>query len=126
MDFSFATLQTAEKFVIRLPLKNAECQFIWIRCFFCSANVQCPRFGGSNSFANSCCTFEGNHESEYDRLSPAQAQQSVVLFDVKKLAMSARPSVALVTVFDKSGKLLKFGTGFFVSSDGKKTTNGSR
>ena len=53
----------------------------------------------------------------------AQAQQSVVMFDVKKLAATTRPAVALVTVFDKSGKPLKLGTGFFVSSDGKLVTN---
>src|SRR5262249_3779215 len=52
-----------------------------------------------------------------------QAQQGGVLFDVKKLAATARPAVALITVFDKSGKPLKLGTGFFVSSDGKLVTN---
>jgi S1-C subfamily serine protease len=55
--------------------------------------------------------------------APAQAQQSVVVFDVKKLAATTRPAVALVTVLDKSGKPLKLGTGFFVSSDGKLVTN---
>jgi S1-C subfamily serine protease len=53
----------------------------------------------------------------------AQAQQSVAMFDVKKLAATTRPAVALVTVMDKSGKPLKLGTGFFVSSDGKLVTN---
>ena len=53
----------------------------------------------------------------------AQAQQSGVLFDVKKLAASTRPAVALVTVLDKTGKPSKLGTGFFVSSDGKLVTN---
>jgi S1-C subfamily serine protease len=53
----------------------------------------------------------------------AQAQQSVVVFDVKKLAATDRPAVALITVFDKSGKPLKLGTGFFVSPDGKLVTN---
>jgi hypothetical protein len=51
--------------------------------------------------------------------APAQAQQSVVMFNVKKLAATTRPAVALVTVLDKSGKPLKLGTGFFVSPDGK-------
>jgi S1-C subfamily serine protease/Tfp pilus assembly protein PilF len=55
--------------------------------------------------------------------APAQAQQSVVMFDVKKLAATTRPAVALVTVLDKSGKPLKLGTGFFVSPDGKLVTN---
>jgi S1-C subfamily serine protease len=45
------------------------------------------------------------------------------VFDVKKLAATTRPAVALVTVLDKSGKPLKLGTGFFVSSDGKLVTN---
>ena len=52
-----------------------------------------------------------------------QSQQGVVMFDVKKLAATTRPAVALVTVFDKSGKPLKLGTGFFVSPDGKLVTN---
>jgi S1-C subfamily serine protease/Tfp pilus assembly protein PilF len=55
--------------------------------------------------------------------APAQAQQGVVMFDVKKLAATTRPAVALVTVLDKSGKAVKLGTGFFVSSDGKLVTN---
>ena len=53
----------------------------------------------------------------------AQAPQSAILFDVKKLAATTRPAVALVTVFDRAGRPLKFGTGFFVSSDGKLVTN---
>src|SRR5260370_38799891 len=53
----------------------------------------------------------------------AQAQQSVVVFDVKKLAATDRPAVALITVLDTSGKPLKLGTGFFVSQDGKLVTN---
>jgi S1-C subfamily serine protease len=55
--------------------------------------------------------------------APAQAQQSVVVFDVKKLAETTRPAVAVVTVLDKSGKPLKLGTGFFISRDGKLVTN---
>jgi putative serine protease PepD len=55
--------------------------------------------------------------------TPASTPQSVVVFDVKKLAATDRPSVALITVLDKSGKPLKLGTGFFVSSDGKLVTN---
>jgi S1-C subfamily serine protease len=54
---------------------------------------------------------------------PAQVQQGIVMFDVKKLAATTRPAVALVTVLDKTGKLLKLGTGFFVSPDGKLVTN---
>ena len=50
-------------------------------------------------------------------------QQAVVVFDVKKLATTSRPTVALVTVLDKDGKIVKSGTGFFVSADGKLVTN---
>ena len=50
-------------------------------------------------------------------------QQAVVVFDVKKLATMSRPAVALITVLDKDGKLVKSGTGFFVSADGKLVTN---
>jgi len=55
--------------------------------------------------------------------SAVQTQSTVVTFDPKKLATIVRPAVALVTVSDKDGKLLKTGTGFFVSSDGKFVTN---
>ena len=54
---------------------------------------------------------------------PAQPQQNLAAFDVKKLATMTRPSVALVTVYDKSGKAIKLGSGFFVSPDGKFVTN---
>lgn len=53
----------------------------------------------------------------------AQPQPPPIAFDVKKLAAMTRPAVALVTVYDKSDKPLKVGTGFFVSSDGKLVTN---
>jgi S1-C subfamily serine protease len=52
-----------------------------------------------------------------------QPQQGSTVFDVKKLAAMTRPAVALVTVLDKDGKLVKAGTGFFVSADGKLVTN---
>jgi tetratricopeptide (TPR) repeat protein len=45
------------------------------------------------------------------------------VFDLKKLAATVRPAVALITVSDKDGKPLKIGTGFFVSADGKFVTN---
>ena len=54
---------------------------------------------------------------------PPQPQQNLAVFDVKKLATMTRPSVALVTVYDKSGKVIKLGSGFFVSPDGKFVTN---
>ena len=55
--------------------------------------------------------------------APAQQQQAVVAFDVKKLAATTRPAVTELIVLDKSGKPLKLGTGFFISSDGKLVTN---
>ena len=42
--------------------------------------------------------------------------------DLKKLGVSVRPAVILVTVFDSSGKLLRSGTGFFVSDVGRIIT----
>ena len=42
--------------------------------------------------------------------------------DLKKLSESVRPAVILVTVFDPSGKLLRTGTGFFVSDVGRIVT----
>src|SRR5438046_2791301 len=50
-------------------------------------------------------------------------RQAVVVFDVKKLATMSRPALALITVLDKDGKLVKSGTGFFVSADCKLVTN---
>jgi len=38
--------------------------------------------------------------------------------DLPRLAEAVRPAVAVVSVFDASGKLLRSGTGFFVSDDG--------
>jgi S1-C subfamily serine protease len=53
----------------------------------------------------------------------APAQPGGMMFDVKRLAASTRPAVALITVLDKAGKPSKLGTGFFVSPDGKLVTN---
>src|SRR5437879_916026 len=52
-----------------------------------------------------------------------QSSTSAMVFDAKKLSAIARPAVAFVEVFDKDGKLIKTGTGFFVSPDGKFVTN---
>ncbi len=43
-------------------------------------------------------------------------QPAVVAFDVKKLATTSRPAVALIMVLDKGGKIVKSGSGFFVSA----------
>ena len=42
--------------------------------------------------------------------------------DLAKLAAQIQPAVVLVTVFDSSGKLLRSGTGFFVSDTGRIIT----
>jgi len=52
----------------------------------------------------------------------AQAQATV---DLKKLAERISPSVVALTIFDGSGKLLRNGTGFFVSEDGRFVTSRS-
>ncbi len=41
---------------------------------------------------------------------------------LEKLAEKVRPAVILVTVFDSTGKLLRSGTGFFVSDNGRIVT----
>jgi len=46
-------------------------------------------------------------------------QPAVVALDVKKLATISRPAVALIMVLEKDGKIVKSGSGFFVSADGK-------
>lgn len=51
--------------------------------------------------------------------SPAETQSA----ELRKAASKAAPSVILVSVFDASGQLLRTGTGFFVSDDGKFVTN---
>lgn len=42
--------------------------------------------------------------------------------DLPRLAEAIRPAVVVVSVFDASGKLLRSGTGFFVSDDGRLIT----
>ena len=51
--------------------------------------------------------------------SPTESQST----ELRKAASKAVPAVVLVSVFDASGQLLRTGTGFFVSSDGKFVTN---
>src|ERR1700680_4031579 len=53
---------------------------------------------------------------------PSQPRAGQAL-DLPTLATSVRPSIILVTVFNASGKLLRTGTGFFVTEDGKLVTN---
>ena len=55
--------------------------------------------------------------------APASSAPAVAAFDVRTLSNAARPAVALVTVSDKTGKPVKTGTGFFVSTDGRLVTN---
>ena len=43
--------------------------------------------------------------------------------ELRKAASKTAPAVVLLTVFDVSGKLLRTGTGFFVSSDGRFITS---
>jgi len=43
--------------------------------------------------------------------------------ELSALLENIRPAIVLVTVFDASGKLLRTGTGFFVTEDGQLLTN---
>jgi len=43
--------------------------------------------------------------------------------DFSKTTEKVRPAVILVTIFDSSGRLLRNGTGFFISQDGRFITN---
>ena len=43
--------------------------------------------------------------------------------EFQKAASKVGPAVILVTVFDRSGRLLRTGTGFFISEDGRFVTN---
>ncbi len=43
--------------------------------------------------------------------------------ELQKVASKVGPAVILVTVFDPSGRLLRTGTGFFISEDGRFVTN---
>ena len=61
-------------------------------------------------------------QSPTPSLLPSQPPVGQAL-DLPMLAISVRPAIILVTVFDASGKLLRTGTGFFVADDGKFVTN---
>lgn len=54
----------------------------------------------------------------------ATASQSESQFlDIAKLAANIRPAVALLSIYDDKGKLVKTGTAFFTSRDGRLVTN---
>lgn len=54
----------------------------------------------------------------------AQASASpTVARDLRAVAARVSPAVILMSVFDESGKLLRTGTGFFISEDGKFVTS---
>jgi S1-C subfamily serine protease len=43
--------------------------------------------------------------------------------DIRTLVQQAKPALVQIAAFDKEGKLLGTGTGFFVSADGYLVTN---
>lgn len=51
------------------------------------------------------------------------AQTESQLLDIAKLAANIRPAVALLSIYDDKGKLVKTGTAFFTSRDGRLVTN---
>src|SRR5260221_9470510 len=42
---------------------------------------------------------------------------------IPEIVSKARPAVLKITAYDSSGKPLRFGTGFFISDDGRLVTN---
>src|SRR5712691_6113424 len=56
------------------------------------------------------------------QVSAAQANQPPAP-DFRKVSERVRPAVILISVFDEPGKLLRTGTGFFISQDGRFVTN---
>jgi TonB family protein len=57
--------------------------------------------------------------------TPSASASAIQSGELRKVADQAAPTVILVSVFDASGKLLRTGTGFFISDDGKFVTNRS-
>ena len=53
---------------------------------------------------------------------PEKKPEQTPSLDLSRLERSVRPSVIWVTVFDRSGKLLRTQTGFFISGDGRFVT----
>jgi class 3 adenylate cyclase len=54
------------------------------------------------------------------RSSPAEIGKPL---DLPALAQKARPAVVLIVGYDAAGKIIKTGSGFFVSADGRLVTN---
>ena len=55
--------------------------------------------------------------------SSTAAPTETPVAELRRAADKTAPAVILVSVFDASGKLLRTGTGFFISDDGKFVTN---
>jgi TonB family protein len=53
---------------------------------------------------------------------PETKPEQTPSLDLPRLERSVRPSVIWITVFDRSGKLLRTNTGFFISTDGRLIT----
>ena len=53
---------------------------------------------------------------------PETKPEQTPSLDLPRLERSVRPSVIRITVFDRSGKLLRTQTGFFISTDGRLVT----
>jgi TonB family protein len=53
---------------------------------------------------------------------PETRPEQTPALDLPRLERSVRPSVIWITVFDRSGKLLRTQTGFFISTDGRLVT----
>jgi TonB family protein len=56
-------------------------------------------------------------------VSPSASPTETQSVELRKAASKAATAVVLVSVFDASGQLLRTGTGFFVSNDGRFVTN---
>ena len=57
--------------------------------------------------------------------TPSASASAIQSGELRKVADKVAPTVILVSVFDASGKLLRTGTGFFISDDGKFVTTRS-
>jgi len=57
------------------------------------------------------------------QLALASATPQTPSPELQKVASKVGPAVILISVFDSSGKLLRSGTGFFISEDGRFITN---